>query len=176
MKGKGKASSRRPHTSAGPRDKPSRLTGGSSSRSDGLYGRATHEALNRSDEDEDEDVPYRRKLRPGSSSTSTAAEITKHSAVGYLYSPPATAVGYMYSPPSTATSTPRTRAFTQSDATSASSGAELSTNIRDSANIREWEEELARIEAQSRQSSDLLGFGLKRKRPSFRQLLFAGKA
>ncbi|KAJ4488166.1 hypothetical protein J3R30DRAFT_3400731 [Lentinula aciculospora] len=68
---------------------------------------------------------------------------------------------HAFSPIISLSSTPSTR--------SGSSTSE-STNCQDdqssSAAVKEWEAELARIELKSRRSSDLLGFGFKRKRPS----------
>ncbi|KAF9264854.1 hypothetical protein L218DRAFT_899979 [Marasmius fiardii PR-910] len=151
---------RRPHTSAGPRDK-SYTTG---PRMDSRYDR-TFDTLRQNHRDHDDQAPYRRKLRPG---TATTPEITRSSASGFVYSPRV----------STGPSIRTTLTSSAGDSTSASTTRSL--NIRDSANIREWEEELARIEAQSRKSSDLLGFGPKRKRPSTAvsriPLFFAGKA
>ncbi|ESK93020.1 hypothetical protein Moror_8923 [Moniliophthora roreri MCA 2997] len=159
---KTKGTPRRPHTSAGPRDKSSLP-----SRTDSSYGLRTHECP-RQPESPDNEAPYRRRLRPGTANP----EITKSSALGYMYSPriSTSTVGSSIRSNSTFTNSAST-----SDASTTSSS--LSTNVRDSANIREWEEELARIEVQSRRSSDLLGFGLKRKIRSLRPtLLFAGNA
>ncbi|KAL0579975.1 hypothetical protein V5O48_002059 [Marasmius crinis-equi] len=165
---------RRPHTSAGPRDKPFASTG---ARTDSPYGKAFDASRQSHHDHEDEAAPYRRKLRPG---TATSPEITKSSVSGFVYSPMAQA--------RVSVSTRRNPGVpfmsNASDATTPSSTSihsGLSMNIRDSANIREWEEELARIEVQSRRSSDLLGFGLRRKRPSTTAgrtpfSLFAGKA
>ncbi|KAG7092285.1 hypothetical protein E1B28_008647 [Marasmius oreades] len=154
---------RRPHTSAGPRDKSFGVTG---SRVDSRYDR-TFDTYHR---DHDDQTPYRRKLRPG---TATTPEVTRSSASGFVYSTTRVSTG-----PSIRSNSTYASDSTTASKTSVSGG--LSLNIRDSANIREWEEELAQIEAQSRRSSDLLGFGLRRKRPSTATsrtpLLFAGKA
>ncbi|KAK7043646.1 hypothetical protein VNI00_008257 [Paramarasmius palmivorus] len=156
---KARGTPRRPHTSAGPRDKSSFTLSG---RKDSAYGR-TYESPSLP-EPPDSDAPYRRKLRPGTANP----EITKSSVLGYMYSPRIST--------STGTSSIRSNGFTNSTATSDTSNSSVSYNIRDSANIREWEEELARIEVQSRRSSDLLGFGLKRKIRSIRPALLFGNA
>ncbi|KAK0503107.1 hypothetical protein EDD18DRAFT_1136397 [Armillaria luteobubalina] len=68
---------------------------------------------------------------------------------------------------------------------STSSGTSSMTSITSSTSscrsleeVREWEQELARIELQSRRSSDLIGFAYKRKRPSTSTMrpLVAGKS
>ncbi|KAL0071560.1 hypothetical protein AAF712_001417 [Marasmius tenuissimus] len=165
---------RRPHTSAGPRDKPF-----SSTRIDSPYGR-TLDSSRQNIPDQEAESPYRRKLRPG---TATSPEITKSSASGFVYSP-RVSVNVNVNVVGTRKNTGSTFISNASDATTPSTksiSSGVSMNIRDSANIREWEEELARIETQSRRSSDLLGFSLKRKRPSTAagsrtSFLFAGKS
>ncbi|KAJ8078588.1 hypothetical protein PM082_012871 [Marasmius tenuissimus] len=165
---------RRPHTSAGPRDKPF-----SSTRIDSPYGR-TLDSSRQNIPDQEAESPYRRKLRPG---TATSPEITKSSASGFVYSP-RVSVNVNVNVVGTRKNTGSTFISNASDATTPSTksiSSGVSMSIRDSANIREWEEELARIETQSRRSSDLLGFSLKRKRPSTAagsrtSFLFAGKS
>jgi hypothetical protein len=82
-------------------------------------------------------------MRPGTAST---LEVTKSNAVGHVFAPMSTA---------------RSSGSGGSGRRSTTSSA---TSVSAEDSVREWEEELARIELQSRRSSDLLGFGLKIKR------------
>ncbi|THU99341.1 hypothetical protein K435DRAFT_837698 [Dendrothele bispora CBS 962.96] len=145
---KGKSVSRRPHTSAGPRDKSS-LSFLSSSRN-APYVR-THDLSSSSSSHQrsspvqvDDNTPYRRKMRPGTAST---IQLTKSNAMGHVFSPV-----------STITSTDSGSSGRRSTMTSSTTSASAEDSVR------EWEEELARIETKSRRLSDLLGFGIKRKR------------
>ncbi|KAF8921458.1 hypothetical protein CPB85DRAFT_1428441 [Mucidula mucida] len=70
----------------------------------------------------------------------------------------------MYAP--RMTSGPSGGSTSSASSNSMTSGTSASSASRGSADIREWEQELARIELQSRRSSDLLGFGMKRHRSS----------
>ncbi|KAF7338439.1 hypothetical protein MVEN_02069800 [Mycena venus] len=139
---------RRPHTSAGPRDK-SRTGVGSVSASD-----AETKDTERRD-------PFRRRrgTRPDTGNGAGAdAEIAASHRDG--------SKSYSRAP-----SAPLTVTTTLVDSGSASSTS-LSTSTSSSSvdsnpsdEMREWEEELARIEMRSRRSSDLVGFANKRRRP-----------
>ncbi|KAK0210606.1 hypothetical protein DFS33DRAFT_1294294 [Desarmillaria ectypa] len=67
---------------------------------------------------------------------------------------------------------------TSSGTSSMTSITSSSSSCRSVEEVREWEQELARIELQSRRSSDLVGFAYKRNRPSTSntRLLVAGKS
>ncbi|KAJ6546506.1 hypothetical protein DFH09DRAFT_1171214 [Mycena vulgaris] len=130
---------RRPHTSAGLRDKS--RTGGS------LSGR---EAENKDSQAED---IFRRRRGPRPDTGGNAEITASHSiSKGYFSAPPLTVA--------TATLDSGGSASSTSLSTSSSSA---DSNL--SEEVREWEEELARIEMRSRRSSDLAGFS-KRRRPS----------
>jgi len=145
---KGKSASRRPHTSAGPRDKSSFTFSGSSRnapyvRTHDLSSSSSHQRS--SPVQVDDSTPYRRKVRPGTAST---IEVTKSNAVGHVFSP-------VSSIRSTGSNSSGRRSSILSSST---------TSVSAEDSIREWEEELARIEMKSRRSSDLLGFSFKRKK------------
>ncbi|KAG7452653.1 uncharacterized protein BT62DRAFT_989758 [Guyanagaster necrorhizus] len=68
---------------------------------------------------------------------------------------------------------------TSSGTSSMTSITSSSSSCRSLEEVREWEQELMRIEVQSRRSSDLIGFAYKRNRPSTsnaRLLVVAGKS
>ncbi|KAJ7489881.1 hypothetical protein B0H11DRAFT_2010794 [Mycena galericulata] len=130
---------RRPHTSAGPRDKS--RTGGS------ISGRET--------EGKETDVAElfrrRRGARPD---TGADAEVATSHSIGK---------GYFNASLTVTTGAVDSGGSASSTSLSASSS---STSSNQSDEVREWEEELARIEMKSRRSSDLAGFATKRSRPS----------
>ncbi|KAJ7219110.1 hypothetical protein GGX14DRAFT_434660 [Mycena pura] len=124
---------RRPHTSAGPRDK-TRITCSVSPVDN--------------KEAQPEDLFGPRTRRPDTSHADIRAG--QRSGKGYL-------------------NTPLTGADRARSASSTSLGTSASSSSVDSSQsdeVREWEEELARIELRSRRSSDLLGFASKKRRPS----------
>ncbi|KAF5358356.1 hypothetical protein D9756_001895 [Leucocoprinus leucothites] len=151
-------SARRPHTSAGPRDKP---LGSSPTRLDAssFGGRARDacttveprgELYKKRRSSRLEEVTSGRLLRPDSSHTVE----TKRSGRSYFFSSSAPKMGSVPSGSSTST-------------TSSSSMSSSSHAGSESDRMREWEAELAKIEMRSRRSSDLLGFAkFLRKRPS----------
>ncbi|KAF5365610.1 hypothetical protein D9758_003182 [Tetrapyrgos nigripes] len=143
---KGKSVPRRPHTSAGPRDK-SAFSASNRMHMNAPYARTNDASESRGGSVMDDSSPYRRKMRPGTAST---IGVTKSNAVGHVFAPLSTIRSS-----GTSGSGRRSTTSTTSTTTTSASAEE---------SIREWEEELARIELKSRRSSDLLGFGLKRKR------------
>jgi len=66
--------------------------------------------------------------------------------------------------PLTVTTTPVADSGGSASSTSLSTSSS-SADSNPSDEVREWEEELARIEMRSRRSSDLVGFSNKRRRP-----------
>lgn len=134
---------RRPHTSAGPRDKS--RTGGSASASEAETKETPGEVYRR-----------RRGTRPD---TGVAAEKAASQSVakGYFNADAHT--------PLTVTTTPVADSGGSASSTSLSTSSS-SADSNPSDEVREWEEELARIEMRSRRSSDLVGFSNKRRRPA----------
>ncbi|KAJ7109201.1 hypothetical protein C8R44DRAFT_801886 [Mycena epipterygia] len=130
---------RRPHTSAGPRDK-SRTGGSVSGREAGSK-----------DTDVGDLCRRRRGARPG---TGGDAEIAASHSVGK---------GYFHPPLTVATSAAADSGGSASSTSLSTSSSSAGSNASDE--MREWEEELARIEMRSRRSSDLAGFS-KRRKPS----------
>lgn len=131
---------RRPHTSAGPRDKVHSL----SSKSNGQPPQAQEASL----ESEENQVSFRRWK-------SARAEPSESSKAGVLGSVSAPRVAAL---PSDSSSNSN-----MSGSMSASSASDSSQEPDD---VREWEAELAQIEVRSRRSSDMLGFISKKKRTS----------
>ncbi|KAJ6630672.1 hypothetical protein B0H10DRAFT_1982310 [Mycena sp. CBHHK59/15] len=133
---------RRPHTSAGLRETSRKAEAGSGSVSG-------PEAERKGDNGGERDSFHRRRgPRPDTGDAEIAAS---HSA----------SKGYFNAPLKITTANSGGSASSTSlSATSHSSGSNQSDEVR------EWEEELARIEMRSRRSSDLVGFANKRRRPS----------
>ncbi|KAK7015011.1 hypothetical protein R3P38DRAFT_3362109 [Favolaschia claudopus] len=133
---------RRPHTSAGPRDKT--RTGSSASTSEGQ----TKDIVRKD--------PFRRRResRPGTGmsadSVIASSQYTK---------------GYSHTPPLTVATTPIDSGASASSASLSASTSSSPEGSNPSDEMREWEEELARIEMRSRRSSDLVGFANKRRKP-----------
>ncbi|KAJ6547385.1 hypothetical protein B0H19DRAFT_1266325 [Mycena capillaripes] len=132
---------RRPHTSAGPRDKS--RTGGGSAPEAGTKETEPGDLFRR-----------RRGTRPDTSAN--AEKAARHSAAKSYFNGHA---------PLTVTTA---AAGSGGSASSTSLSLSTSSSSMDSNpdEVREWEEELARIEMRSRRSSDLVGFANKRRRPS----------
>ncbi|KAL4267320.1 Arrestin C-terminal-like domain-containing protein [Pleurotus pulmonarius] len=145
---KAKPSSRRPHTSAGPRDKVL-----------GFGGSPTYNRVKEPEEGRENEAHAHRtkhsdssRSRPGTASGDSVKSSSK-----YLFA----------SRISSSSSSGR-----DSDRSTRSAGS-ISTNPSSTSGspglkeVRAWEEELARIELQSRRSSDMLGFAYKRLKRTF---------
>ncbi|KAF4603903.1 hypothetical protein EYR40_001076 [Pleurotus pulmonarius] len=143
-----KPSSRRPHTSAGPRDKVL-----------GFGGSPTYNRVKEPEEGRENEAHAHRtkhsdssRSRPGTASGDSVKSSSK-----YLFA----------SRISSSSSSGR-----DSDRSTRSAGS-ISTNPSSTSGspglkeVRAWEEELARIELQSRRSSDMLGFAYKRLKRTF---------
>ncbi|TFK42948.1 hypothetical protein BDQ12DRAFT_677063 [Crucibulum laeve] len=157
---KNKSSTRRPHTSAGPRDKPSGF-GTSYGRS-----REPEREAGTSSLGDREPASYRKRRIEGSS-TRTRPDTSQSEAKHTNGKPSLT---FFSSSSSSAYSSPRmgnapsgSSTSTTASSSSISSSSQGGESESDQ-HMREWEEELARIEMRSRRSSDLLGFAGKRKR------------
>lgn len=165
-----KSSSRRPHTSAGPRDKPVNFAGGAYKQR-GQDGEASGHANGNEDNGEgsSNSTPAAAKRRSdGVIMRTTRPDRVWGGATGLIggskngmsfwsavhsngASPPLRGI-----PSGSSTST----TASSSSVSSSSHGGESDK----SDHMKEWEEELAKIEMRSRHSSDLLGFSGKRKR------------
>lgn len=151
---KSRSTPRRPHTSAGPRDKPS---SGPRLETSSFGGRARddYEAepcgeVYKKRKSSRFDEATGGRTRPDSSQSEA-----KRSGKSYFFSSSAPKMGSVPSGSSTSTTA------------SSSSISSSSHGESESDHMREWEAELARIEMRSRRSSDLLGFAkFLRKRPS----------
>lgn len=149
---------RRPHTSAGPRDKASF----------DFAGARLESAYNREQRVNAEDVQQRRpesksksNSRPSTSQGESKGQGRSRSTMkGYSFFGSAPRIGTALSGSSSGTNGSATG--TSRSATSSVSSASESETGDDK--MREWEEELAKIEMKSRKSSDMLGFAGKRKR------------
>ncbi|KDR81810.1 hypothetical protein GALMADRAFT_152624 [Galerina marginata CBS 339.88] len=176
--GRSKSSSRRPHTSAGPRDKPVNFAGGAYGRPRGQEGEALGQtssstgtvvgggsipaAAKRRSE-----LVVLRTTRPDSSHS-----VSKQTRGGLLSGngPGKASSNSFWSTVHSNGVAPRMKGAPSGSSTSttgSSSSVSSSSHGNESDpsdHMREWEEELARIEVRSRRSSDLLGFSGKRKR------------
>ena len=180
-----KPSSRRPHTSAGPRDKPVNFAGGAYGRPRGTAGEEVPSALpgqapssapgsnslalatakRRSDV-----VISSSPIRPDSSHSSASKKIRgNNSAVGFLSGNgpgKANSNGFWSTVHSNGVA-PKLKSSRSTSTTGSSSSMSSSTShgndTEPSDDMREWEEELARIEMRSRKSSDMLGFSGRKK-------------
>lgn len=97
----------------------------------------------------------------------TSQGVTKRRSgmVGSLFSSaPKIATAFSGSSNGTSTSTSGSGSVTRSTSSSVSSTGSLGADVEREEKMREWEEELAKIEMRSRRSSDMLGFAGKRKR------------
>ncbi|KAJ6496508.1 hypothetical protein C8R47DRAFT_1114347 [Mycena vitilis] len=134
---------RRPHTSAGPRDK--------SRTDDSVSGAETKET-------EPGDLFRRRRgTRPGTAADAETATVNHSHSVGK-------GKGYFNGDGPLTVTTADSGGSASSTSLSTSTSSSASSSPSDE--VREWEEELARIEMRSRRSSDLVGFANKRRRPS----------
>lgn len=156
---KSRSIARRPHTSAGPSDKPP--SSGPRLETSSFGGRI------RDDYPEDTsrgDVYKKRRSSRledafGAPPRRDSNQGVKRSGKSYFFSSSAPKMGSAPSGGSTSTSTSTT---TSSSSVSSSSHGESESDY-----MREWEAELAKIEQKSRRSSDLLGFAkFLKKRPS----------
>lgn len=171
-KPKSKSSSRRPHTSAGPRDKPFNLGVGAFGRprgqepdsSSGHMGSSPHGGSSRSSSiishHERANDPYceRRVESNVRRPESGPSEVKQTRSAGMLTS----AFWSTAAPRLSSTPSGGSASTTASSSSLSSSSVGGDSDLSD--HMREWEEELARIEIKSRWSSDLLGFFGKRKR------------
>lgn len=136
-----KATARRPHTSAGPRDNSCHLSG---ARAEGVFARSRDDRGQELETEEPADSSRKRRAtRPESSQSETKTR-------SFIFSP-----RMSFTPSGSSHNT--SSAASTSDVSSSSLGS-LSDEMK------AWEEELARIEIQSRRSSDMLGFSGKQKR------------
>jgi len=135
-----KSAPRRPHTSAGPRDKaPYQSLGTGYNRPQAAHS-SGDEASHKRRPDKNA------RTRPGTGMSQPEGK------KGFFFTSVAPRLGTEPSGSSTSTTA------------SSSSISSCSQAEEESDQMREWEEELARIEMRSRRSSDLLGFSGKRKR------------
>ncbi|KAF8061540.1 hypothetical protein FPV67DRAFT_1509348 [Lyophyllum atratum] len=174
--GGGKVSTpRRPHTSAGPRD--NKAFDFAQAR---LAASAYRERAEVSREDED---MFRRRAaesrNSGSSGATSQPETSqgaskRRSGMGSLFSSaPRISTALSGSSNGTNTSASGSGSVSRSASSSISShGADVGPEEK----MREWEEELAKIEMKSRRSSDMLGFAGKRKRSAGAPRVEAGLA
>lgn len=144
LSARSKSAPRRPHTSAGPRDK---AFSQAAERLESAYG-ITRDPRNHHAEEEDDPLRKRRAEARARPDTSNSAK--SNGGKGFIQSP---RMSFTASGGSSGTSTSTT-----------ASNTDASSSSHDSDEMRAWEEELARIEIQSRRSSDMLGFAGKRKR------------
>ncbi|KIM49441.1 hypothetical protein M413DRAFT_438626 [Hebeloma cylindrosporum] len=162
-----KSRSRRPHTSAGPRDKPVNFAGGAYERPRGQDGEASGHANGSEGNGE------------GSSNSTGAAAKRRSDGVIMRSTRPdrngligggKNSMSFWSTVHSNGVSPPRVKGVPSGNSTSTTaSSSSVSSSSHGgesdkSDHMKEWEEELARIEMRSRRSSDLLGFSGKRKR------------
>lgn len=138
---KAKSVSRRPHTSAGPRDKTHNFTMPRSG--------VQSQVVMAGEDDEHQGAMFRRWK---TARAEPAASDSSKNVLGYFF-PPRIAVRPSESSSSTSI-------------TASMSTSSVSDSSQDSDDVREWEAELAQIEVRSRRSSDMLGFFTKKKRAS----------
>jgi len=153
----GKPRTRRPHTSAGPRDKPMNFAGGTYGHSrvqeggelptTNISGEEIGPSSGHSSKRRSELVIPSMTLRPGSRETA-AKQPRLDGWKPHFW--PTNRINYSISPK-------------LKNANSASTTPGSSSSTEEDSVLREWQEELEKIEKKSRKSSDLLGF-FKRKR------------
>ncbi|KAJ3763756.1 hypothetical protein EV360DRAFT_32934 [Lentinula raphanica] len=142
-KGKGKDKAlipRRPHTSAGPRDQSSL----------GFSSPGSPPDIAPLPFDPSASLLLASQKRPATVSTAGSNIVTQMTQIGHTFSP----IISLSSTPS------------RSGSSNSESLTRQKDNESSSAAVKEWEAELVKIELKSRRSSDLLGFGFKRKRPN----------
>ncbi|KAF7363291.1 hypothetical protein MSAN_00984300 [Mycena sanguinolenta] len=128
---------RRPHTSAGPR-RPGSAT-----------------ASQPDTQDAERDLFRRRRVPRPERSEVDEFTAPRHGKGKAQYPPP----------PLTVTTTPLDSGGSASSTSLSTTTSSSSPDSNPSDEMREWEQELARIEMRSRRSSDLVGFANKRRRP-----------
>lgn len=147
-KPKSSSSSRRPHTSAGPRDKAFTFAG---ARMDNpAHPRPQAASVKLGPDSEDDSFKKRRADARSRPETGNPTE-TKSGGFAYFFSSPRIA-------------TTQSGGSATSTTASSSSISSSSHGGEESDEVKAWEEELAKIEMRSRRSSDMLGFAGKRKR------------
>ncbi|KAF9065295.1 hypothetical protein BDP27DRAFT_1332216 [Rhodocollybia butyracea] len=161
---------RRPHTSAGPRDTSNSLYPpfGDGKSCLNNHGNSSPSSARFSP------LAGSSKKRPATSSTistnnSSGTQLTRSNVFGNVFSPAisSTTLSSTTSSGSGSGSADRSHSTSGSSSRSAITAGAALSSYEDSADaaVKEWEAELARIELKSRRSSDLLGFGFKRRRP-----------
>ena len=145
--GGSKVAPRRPHTSAGPRDKLfARRPNGAYGQERDLSGSSTHVSASKD------------MNRPGTSQSQ--GEVKRRSGVvsrGYSFFSSSPRIG---TAASAGTSSSASASGSLTASTSRSTTSSLSSSHgKEGDCMREWEDELAKIEIRSRKSSDMLGFG-----------------
>ena len=153
----GKPRSRRPHTSAGPRDKPMNFAGGTyghshvqeggESSTTNISGEVVGLSSGHSSKRRSELVIPSTTLRPETAAKQPRIDSWKPH----------------FWPTNRVNSTSPRLKNTSSASTTPSSSSNSNSSPEEDAQLREWQEELEKIEKKSRKSSDLLGF-FKRKR------------
>jgi hypothetical protein len=156
---------RRPHTSAGPRDKAYDFAG---ARLESAYNRERDARAMTQDGDVHRQRRADGRGEVGSSSrpSTSQGETKRRSGAGKAYNffGAAPRLGTALSGSST-TSTSASGSGSITASTSRSTSSSMSSHGADEEDrMREWEEELAKIEMRSRRSSDMAGFAGKRKR------------
>ena len=166
-----KSGSRRPHTSAGPRDKPVNFAGGAYQRPRGQDGEASGHADDGGGNSggSSNSTPAAAKRRSDGVIMRTARPDRVWGGASGLIGGGKNSMSFWSTVHSNGVSPPRVegvRSGSSTNTTASSSSVSSSSHggESDKSDQKEWEEELARIELRSRHSSDLLGFSGKRKR------------
>ena len=167
-----KSSSRRPHTSAGPRDKPVNFAGGAYERPRGQDGEASGHANGGrgNGEGSSNSTPAAAKRRSDGVIMRTTRPDRVWGGANGLIGGGKNSMSFWSTAHSNGVSPPRVQGVpsgSSTNTTASSSSVSSSSHGGESDksdHMKEWEEELARIEMRSRHSSDLLGFSGKRKR------------
>ncbi|KAF8968358.1 hypothetical protein BDZ97DRAFT_1916196 [Flammula alnicola] len=188
------STSRRPHTSAGPRDRPVNFAGGAYGRPRGAEGEASQTTSvggsigassggggvgvgSNGNGKRRSELVVMRTGRPDTSHSVSSSSKQRERNVGGAGSGASLVSGVKNStsfwstvhsngvvpPPSRVKTLPSGSSTSTSDSVSSTSSSHGGDSEM-SDHMREWEEELARIEVKSRRSSDLVGFSGKRKR------------
>jgi hypothetical protein len=170
-----KSSSRRPHTSAGPRDKPVNFAGGAYEHPRAHDGEASGRANSSEGNGEGSSnaTPAATKRRSDGAILRTTRPDRVWGSANGLIGGSKNSMSLWSTVHSNGVSPPRVKDVPSGSSTSTTaSSSSLSSSSYGGAesdlsdHVKEWEEELARIEIRSRHSSDLLGFSGRRKRPT----------
>jgi hypothetical protein len=155
----GKPRSRRPHTSAGPRDKPVNFAGGYGRPRVQESGESSSANISGDDIDIGSSSGHGCVSKRRSELVIPSTSLRPESRDSPVKQPRIDGWKPNFWPTNRANYLNAPRAFTTASSSSNSSGSDREENT----GLREWEEELTKIEKKSRKSSDLLGF-FKRKR------------